>query len=97
MTKVPRQTLVSFFILLVLVAISAYLRYVNLGHNPGWDADEGYHLNVAWNLSEGRLLKYAINNTFVDHPPLFFLILVPAVWLFGQDILVIPCIIASVN
>lgn len=73
--------------LLTVLAISAYLRYKNLPTNPSWEGDEGYNINMAWNLSQGRLQMYAVSYPFVEHPPLFYALLVPLFWMFGPNIL----------
>lgn len=78
-----------------IVALSAYLRFHNLDTNPGWDADEGYNINIAWNLSQGRLQMYALSYAFVQHPPLFYALLAPIFGIMGANILALR-ILASV-
>ena len=81
--------------MLAILAASAYLRYANLATNPGWDLDEGYNINIAWNLSQGRLQMYATSFAFVQHPPLFYLILAPLFSIFGADIAVLRGLTAT--
>lgn len=58
----------------LLVAIAALLRLLNLADNPGWDGDEGYNWSIATNLATGHVQRFALQYTFVDHPPLFYLL-----------------------
>jgi 4-amino-4-deoxy-L-arabinose transferase-like glycosyltransferase len=60
---------------------------MHLANTPGWDADEGYNLDIAWNLLHGRLRMFALTSAFVQHPPLFYLLLAGAIRLFGYSIL----------
>ena len=65
-----------------LLLVGAYLRLANLADNPGWDADEGYNLNIAANLLAGHAQMFAMRYAFVQHPPFFYLLgaLVMRVW-----------------
>jgi hypothetical protein len=72
---------------LAIVILGAYLRYANLWANPGWHGNEGYNINIAWNLAQGRLQMYATSFAFVQHPPLFYALLAPFMWVLGPDIL----------
>ena len=58
----------------LLVALAALLRLLNLADNPGWDGDEGYNWSIATNLAAGHIQRFALQYTFVDHPPLFYLL-----------------------
>ena len=58
----------------LLVALAALLRLLNLADNPGWDGDEGYNWSIAANLAAGHVQRFALQYTFVDHPPLFYLL-----------------------
>ncbi|HEY7126325.1 MAG TPA: glycosyltransferase family 39 protein [Ktedonobacterales bacterium] len=60
---------------------------IHLANSPGWDADEGYNLDIAWNLLHGHLRMFALTSAFVQHPPLFYLLLAGAIRLFGYSIL----------
>ncbi|HLW00568.1 MAG TPA: glycosyltransferase family 39 protein [Ktedonobacterales bacterium] len=71
----------------VILALSVALHLVHLAQTPGWDSDEGYNLDIAWNLLHGRLRMFALTSAFVQHPPLFYLILALAIRLFGYSML----------
>jgi hypothetical protein len=58
----------------VVVALSIYLRFANLADKPGWDGDEGYNWSIASNLAAGHVQMYALRYTFVQHPPLFYVL-----------------------
>lgn len=68
----PGARLAALLILLAIVALAAALRLPHLATNPGWDGDEGYNVNIAWNLAHGRHQMFALDFAFVQHPPLFF-------------------------
>ncbi len=70
---------------ILLLALAFHI--INLAQTPGWDGDEGYNLDIAWNLLHGRLRMFALTSAFVQHPPLFYLILALAIRLFGYSIL----------
>ncbi len=71
----------------VILALSVAMHLVHLAQTPGWDSDEGYNLDIAWNLLHGRLRMFALTSAFVQHPPLFYLILALAIRLFGYSML----------
>ena len=58
--------------LLAIVTLAAALRLPHLASNPGWDGDEGYNYNIAFNLAHGHHQMFALDFAFVQHPPLFF-------------------------
>lgn len=58
----------------LLVGLAALLRLLNLADNPGWDGDEGYNWSIATSLAVGHVQRFALQYTFVDHPPLFYLL-----------------------
>src|SRR2546423_8457948 len=62
----------STVVLLAIVALAAALRLPHLASNPGWDGDEGYNYNIAFNLAHGHHQMFALDFAFVQHPPLFF-------------------------
>jgi 4-amino-4-deoxy-L-arabinose transferase-like glycosyltransferase len=70
---------------IMLLAIALHL--IHLSQTPGWDGDEGYNLDIAWNLLHGRLRMFALTSAFVQHPPLFYLALAAAIRLFGYSML----------
>ena len=69
-----------------VVALSLLLHIVRLGSAPGWDAQEGYNLDIAWNLLHGHLRLFALSSAFAQHPPLFYLQLVLSIRIFGYGI-----------
>lgn len=76
----------------LLLAITLHL--IHLAQTPGWDGDEGYNLDIAWNLLHGRLRLFALTSAFVQHPPLFYLILAAAIRLFGYSMLTLRMLAA---
>src|SRR5262249_12152552 len=70
-----------------ILLLSVVLHTIHLSQTPGWDGDEGYNLDIAWNLLHGRLRMFAVTSAFVQHPPLFYLILGLAIRLFGYSML----------
>ncbi len=56
-----RSRLFQAATLLLILALAAYLRLVNLADNPGWYTDEGTHLDIAQNLLEGRAQYLAVS------------------------------------
>jgi hypothetical protein len=53
---------------------------------PGWDGDEGYTFEIAWNLAHGDARMFALEYRFVAHPPLAFAAIAPALRVFGRDL-----------
>ena len=70
-----------------ILALALAFHIIHLAQTPGWDGDEGYNLDIAWNLLHGRLRMFALTAAFVQHPPLFYLILAGAIRLFGYSML----------
>jgi 4-amino-4-deoxy-L-arabinose transferase-like glycosyltransferase len=64
-------------VLLLILALAAYLRLANVTENPGWYTDEGTHLDVARNLLRGRVQYLAVTQSTLlfARPPLFGLLL----------------------
>ena len=77
-----------------IVLLSVLLHIVRLGTVPGWDAQEGYNLDIAWNLSHGHLRLFALTSAFAQHPPLFYLQLGVAIHLFGYSIVAVRALAA---
>jgi hypothetical protein len=75
-----------------LLAVALHL--IHLAQTPGWDSDEGYNLDIAWNLLHGRLRMFALTSAFVQHPPLFYLLLALAIRLFGYSMLTLRALAA---
>jgi 4-amino-4-deoxy-L-arabinose transferase-like glycosyltransferase len=48
---------------IAILLLAAYLRLVNVGHNPGWYTDEGTHLDIARHYRQGRIQYLAINQS----------------------------------
>jgi hypothetical protein len=81
----------------LVFALAAFFWLPNLETVPSWDWDEGYNLNYAWNIAEGRLLWFSIKYAFIPHPPLYLLALAVLVKLFGQTILVLRLFSVAMN
>ena len=85
----------SLFLLLLVVLLSSFLRFWNLGNTPLWYSDEGTNLNLAWNLANGRLQVFATSYAFVSHPPLFYLASGLALKAFGYSLVVARMLTAA--
>lgn len=70
-TSTTSTSVLAFSGLIAITVIGAYLRYANLATNPGWDGDEGYNINIAWNLAQGKMQMFATTYAFVQHPLYF--------------------------
>src|SRR5437588_1147474 len=77
----------STVVLLAIVALAAALRLPHLASNPGWDGDEGYNYNIAFNLAHGHHQMFALDFAFVQHPPLFFALAAGLFHLLGPGML----------
>ena len=73
---------------LTLILLALALRVPRLGETPGWDGDEGYNLEIAWQLAHGRLQAFAVSQSFVQHPILFYALLAPLLTVFGPELAV---------
>jgi 4-amino-4-deoxy-L-arabinose transferase-like glycosyltransferase len=69
-----------------LVLLALLLRLPGLEANPGWDGDEGYNLDIAWQLREGRAGQFALIYAFVQHPVLYYAFLAPLLALAGPQL-----------
>ncbi|HEX9037148.1 MAG TPA: glycosyltransferase family 39 protein [Ktedonobacterales bacterium] len=69
-----------------LVALTATFHVWRMAQTPGWDPQEGYNLDLAWNLLHGRLRLFALTQVFIQHPPLYYLQLALAIRVFGYGI-----------
>jgi 4-amino-4-deoxy-L-arabinose transferase-like glycosyltransferase len=74
---------------LAVLALCVFLHVYRLSAAPGWDAQEGYNLDIAWNLAHGNLRLFALTSAFAQHPPLFYLQLVLAIRIFGYGIVAV--------
>src|SRR5579859_7604548 len=77
-----------------VLALSVALHGVRLAAAPGWDPQEGYNLDIAWNLLHGRLRLFALTSAFGQHPPLFYLALAALIRLFGYSIVTLRALVA---
>jgi hypothetical protein len=89
----PRQVALGAAALGVL-ALAAVLHIARLAAAPGWDPQEGYNLDIAWNLLHGRLRLFALSSAFGQHPPLFYLVLAALIHLFGYGIATLRALVA---
>ena len=69
-----------------LVLLALLLRLPGLESTPGWDGDEGYNLDIAWQLGAGRAGQFALVHAFVQHPVLYYALLAPLLALAGQQL-----------
>ena len=69
-----------------LVALCAAFHLWRMAQTPGWDPQEGYNLDLAWNLLHGRLRLFALTQDFVQHPPLYYFQLALAIRVYGYGI-----------
>jgi 4-amino-4-deoxy-L-arabinose transferase-like glycosyltransferase len=90
MRRSDRLKVLQYLMLLVFLAVGAYLRLADLRTNPGWYPDEGSDLNIAWNLWHGRLQYFAVGGSLLvaARAPLFHIILAGLFSIFGYDIVV---------
>jgi hypothetical protein len=91
-TQIRHWGLIGAGLAIVLLALA--LHSIHLAATPGWDGDEGYNLDIAWNLLHGRLRMFALTSAFVQHPPLFYLVLAGAIRLFGYSMLTLRALAA---
>jgi 4-amino-4-deoxy-L-arabinose transferase-like glycosyltransferase len=79
---------------LAVLGLCVALHLWRLDSAPGWDPQEGYNLDIAWNLVHGRLRLFALISAFAQHPPLFYLQLAFFIRLFGYRILAVRALAA---
>ncbi len=79
---------------LALMALCVWFHLWRLSQTPGWDPQEGYNLDLAWNLLHGRLRLFALTQDFAQHPPLFYLQLALFIRLFGYSVLAVRALVA---
>ena len=77
-----------------ILALCVFFHLYRLAQVPGWDPEEGYNLDTAWNLGHGRLRLFALSSAFAQHPPLFYLQLALAIHFFGYSISAIRLLVA---
>lgn len=83
-----RDRLLELSLLLLVLALAAYLRLAHLSDNPGWYTDEGTHLDIVRHLIGGRTQYLAVDQSTLlfSRLPLFEALL--ALWsrVFGLSI-----------
>lgn len=77
-----------------LLALCVWFHLWRLAQTPGWDPQEGYNLDLAWNLLHGRLRLFALTQDFAQHPPLFYLQLALFIRIFGYGIVAARALVA---
>lgn len=77
-----------------VVALCVWFHLYRLAQTPGWDPQEGYNLDLAWNLLHGRLRLFALTQDFAQHPPLFYLQLALSIRIFGYGVLAVRALAA---
>ncbi|MGH2346715.1 MAG: hypothetical protein ACRDG4_15930, partial [Chloroflexota bacterium] len=88
------QRWVPAALLVLMLTLGAYFRLAHLADNPGWDADEGYNLNIAINLAQGKAQMLAMRYTFVQHPPFFYLLGSVPIRLWTHDLIALRALSA---
>jgi 4-amino-4-deoxy-L-arabinose transferase-like glycosyltransferase len=76
------------------LALCIFFHLYRLAEVPGWDPQEGYNLDIAWNLAHGRLRLFALTSAFAQHPPLFYLQVAVAIHFFGYGITALRLLVA---
>ncbi len=89
----PRR-LALLAVVIALLALCVFFHLYRLSATPGWDPQEGYNLDIAWNLAHGRLRLFALTSAFGQHPPLFYLLLALSIHLFGYGIVAVRALAA---
>ena len=69
-----------------LVLLALALRLPRLVETPAWDGDEGYNVELAWQLLQGRAQAFAVTQSYVQHPVLYYALLAPLLALFGPEL-----------
>jgi 4-amino-4-deoxy-L-arabinose transferase-like glycosyltransferase len=82
-TRIPLTVLV----LGAVSVLAALFRWIHLANSPAWDADEGYNWSIATNLLAGHVQRFAMQYTFVDHPPLFYFLGAAVMAVLGTGLL----------
>jgi hypothetical protein len=80
-----------------IVVLAALLRFPRLDATPGWDGDEAYNLDIAWHLLQGERRAFALSQSFVQHPILFYASLAPWLGIFGRELWVARAVVAAVG
>lgn len=84
----------SWLFLVLVLAVSFFARFYELGLIPPWNVDDGENLSIAWNLANGRLQWLAVRYFFVPRLPLFYLASGVAVGFRGYNIVAVRIVSA---
>lgn len=79
---------------IVLLGLFVWLHVWRLAQTPGWDPQEGYNLDIAWNLLHGQARLFALRTAFAQHPPLFFLQLALVIRILGYSMVAVRALAA---
>lgn len=89
----PRQPILAevgpISLAVCILALCAFFHFWRLDATPGWDPQEGYNLDIAWNLLHGHPRIFALPTAFAQHPPLFYLQLALAIRVFGYSVIAV--------
>jgi hypothetical protein len=86
-------------LLLLILALAAYLRLANLADNPGWYTDEGANLMMAQSLAEGGVRYMAVNRSILlfARMPLFECLLAGLLRTVGGGLLTLRAFTAALG
>ncbi len=86
--RISSPTKTHVILLVLILALGAYLRLVNITDNPGWYTDEGSNLDVALHLAKGQVQYMALGQStlLVSRMVVFETILAGLLRLFGGGI-----------
>lgn len=82
------DTFRHWFILIMILVLSVYLRLWNVQDNPRWYTDEATHIEIAQNLLKGEIRYFAIEDSWLlfARLPLFEYVLAGIFRIFGTSI-----------
>lgn len=91
-----RERPLWFALTLLIFAALIWLRFSQLGTNPGWYSDEGSNMDQARNLAAGHWQYYALGGTplLAGRAPLFYFFLNLGFQVWGYDILAARLVVA---
>jgi hypothetical protein len=92
--RLPGKLVAQVALAMALLALCVWFHVWRLAQTPGWDPQEGYNLDLAWNLLHGHLRLFALTQDFAQHPPLFYLQLALSIRLFGYNLLAVRALAA---
>jgi len=78
----------EYLILILILFLAGYLRFINLESNPGIYSDEGTQIEIAQNLLEGEIRYFSLNQStlIIGRLPLFTVLLTIFFKLFGVGV-----------